>query len=333
MLALWQISGIIILFSAGLHFTFHGLIKAGYRSAVVGVMGVIVPLFLGYFISILFGLDWTISIIIGATLSATSIAISVTILDELRKEKSKEGILLVNAAVLDDVIGLAVLSAIISIVTLNSIPSIDSIIFVTVEKIGFWFLILLASVFLLPKIVHGIAASLPSSLEARGTKEAAALGSAFGIAAIASSVGIHPIVGAFAAGMGLTGSKLAAQVREFDGRLKVIVGPFFFGLIGAQVNLGHILEGDFIFFLAILAVAVLSKVVGCGLPAVIMLKNRISGMRVGYGMIARGEHHRYRTCLWGFNRTDLLNYGCCNYSYNYHSSYLTASFVHQLNKE
>ncbi len=289
MLALWQISGIIILFSAGLHFTFHALVKAGYRSAIIGVMGVIVPFVLGYFISVLFGLDWTISVIIGATLSATSIAISVTILEELRKEKTKEGILLVNAAVIDDVIGLAVLSAVISIVTLNSLPSIDSIIFVTVEKIGFWFLILLASVFLLPKIVHGIAAALPSSLEERGTKEAAALGSAFGIAAIASSVGIHPIVGAFAAGMALTGSKLAAQVREFDGRLKVIVGPLFFGLIGAQVNLGQILEGDFIFFLALLAIAIFSKVVGCGLPAAIMLRNRISGMRVGYGMIARGE--------------------------------------------
>lgn len=289
MLALWQISGIIILFSAGLHFTFHGLIKSGYRPAIVGIMGVIVPLVSGYFISLLFGLDWTVSIIIGATLSATSIAISVTILEELRKEKSKEGILLVNAAVLDDIIGLAVLSAIISIVTLNSLPSIESIIFVTVEKIGFWVLILLASVFLLPKIVRGIAAALPSSLEARGTKEAAALGSAFGIAAIASSVGIHPIVGAFAAGMALTGSKLAAQVREFDGRLKVIVEPLFFGLIGAQVNLGQILDGDSIFFLVILAVAVLSKIAGCGIPAVIMLKNRIVGMRVGYGMIARGE--------------------------------------------
>ena len=289
MLALWQISGIIILFSAGLHFTFHGLIKAGYRSAVIGVMGVIVPLVLGYFISILFGLDWTISIIIGATLSATSIAISVTILEELRKEKSREGILLVNAAVLDDVLGLAVLSAVISIVALNTIPSLESIFLVTAEKIGFWFLILLASVFLLPKLVHRIAAARPSSLEARGTKQAAALGSAFGIAAIASSVGINPIIGAFAAGMGLAGSKLAAQVREFIGTLKVIVEPLFFGLIGAQVNLEQLLDGDFTFFLAILAVAVLSKVVGCGIPAVIMLKNRITGMRVGYGMIARGE--------------------------------------------
>ncbi|MDH5418168.1 MAG: cation:proton antiporter [Nitrosopumilus sp.] len=77
MLSLWQISGIIILFSAGLHFTFHGLVKAGYRSAIVGIMGVVVPLGLGYYVSSLFGFDWTVAVIIGATLSATSIVVPV----------------------------------------------------------------------------------------------------------------------------------------------------------------------------------------------------------------------------------------------------------------
>ena len=289
MLALWQISGIIILFAAGLHFTFHDLIKAGYRSAVVGVMGVITPLALGYLISNLFGFDWTASVIIGAILSATSIAVTVTILEELGKEKTKEGNILVNAAVLDDVLGLAMLSAAISIVTLHTIPSIDSIAFLIAKDIGFWFLILLAAVFILPKIVHGIAAAKPSSLETRGTKQAAALGSAFGLAAIAASVGLNPIVGAFAAGMGLAGSKLATQVREFIGRLKVIVEPLFFSIIGAHVSFNQIQDIDLLFFVVILAIAVMSKIGGCGIPAAIMLRNRTKGLRIGYGMVARGE--------------------------------------------
>ena len=289
MLGLWQISGIIILFSAGLHFTFHDLIKAGSKAAVVGVMGVIPPLLLGYFITVWMGIEWTVAVIIGTALSTTSIAIAVTILEEIRKEKTKEGNILVNAAVLDDVLGLAILSAAISLVTLNEFPPVESIIFTTATEIGFWFLILVGAVFLLPKIVHVVASTHPTTLEARGTRQGVALGSAFGLAAIAASVGLNPIVGSFAAGMGLAGSKLAVQVREFVGRLKVIVAPLFFAIIGAHVDITQISSINWLLFAILLAVAVGSKVLGCGIPASIMLKNRKSGFRIGFGMIARGE--------------------------------------------
>jgi Kef-type K+ transport system membrane component KefB len=289
MLGLWQISGIIILFSAGLHFTFHDLIKAGPKAAIIGVFGVIVPLVSGYFVVLWMGFDWTVGVLIGATLSATSIAVSVVILEELGKEKTKEGNILVNAAVLDDVLGLAIFSAVISIVTLKTIPTIESVAITTVTEIVFWILILLGAVYLLPKIVHGVSKTHPSTLEARGTRQGIALGSAFGLAAIAASVGLSPIVGAFAAGMGLAGSKLAVQVREFVGRLKVIVAPLFFAIIGAHVDITQISSINWVFFVVILSVAVFSKVLGCGIPAVLMLKSKQKGLRIGYGMIARGE--------------------------------------------
>jgi len=288
MLALWQISGIIILFSAGLHFTFHDLIKAGPKAAIIGVCGVIIPLVSGYFVMLQMGFDWTVAVIIGATLSATSIAVSVVILEELGKEKTKEGNILVNAAVLDDVLGLAILSAVISLVALKTIPTIESVVITTVTEIGFWFLILLGAVYLLPKIVHVVAKTHPSTLEARGIRQGVALGSAFGLAAISASVGLNPIVGAFAAGMGLAGSKLAVQVREFVGRLKVIVAPLFFALIGAHVDITQTSSINWTLFAVILVVAVFSKVFGCGLPAALLLKNR-HGFRIGFGMVARGE--------------------------------------------
>ena len=150
----------------------------------------------------------------GATLSATSIAVSVVILEELGKEKTKEGNILVNAAVLDDVLGLAILSAVISLVALKTVPTIESVVITTATEIGFWLLILLAAVYLLPKIVHVVAKTHPSTLEARGIRQGVALGSAFGLGAIAASVGLNPIVGAFAAGMGLAGSKLAVQGKR-----------------------------------------------------------------------------------------------------------------------
>ncbi|MEK9682006.1 MAG: cation:proton antiporter [Nitrosopumilus sp.] len=289
MLGLWQISGIIILFSAGLHFTFHDLIKAGPKAAIIGAFGVIVPLVSGYFVVLLMGFDWTVAVLIGATFSATSIAVSVVILEEIGKEKTKEGNILVNSAVLDDVLGLAILSAVISIVALKTIPTIESVAITTITEIGFWIMILLAAVYLLPKIVHMVSKTHPSTLEARGTRQGVALGSAFGLAAIAASVGLNPIVGAFAAGMGLAGSKLAVQVREFVGRLKVIVAPLFFAVIGAHVDITQISSINWVLFAVILVVAVFSKVLGCGIPASILLKSKKSGFLIGYGMVARGE--------------------------------------------
>ncbi len=288
-LGLWQMSGIVILFAAGLHFTFKDLRNAGYKAAIIGIFGLITPLVLGYVISLFFGFDWIISVLIGATLSATSIVISVTLLEELGKEKTPEGNILVNAAVMDDLLGLAVLSTVVSIIALNSFPSIGSVLITSGTSLIFWILLLLGSVFILPKIIHGIALAKPTSLELRGIKQSAAIGSAFGFAALASVVGLNPILGAFAAGMGLAGSKLAGQVREFVGELKIIVAPLFFAIIGAHVDLRQISEVDIIFLFAVLAVAILSKVVGCGIPATILLKNNTKGFRIGFGMIARGE--------------------------------------------
>jgi len=289
MLSFWQIAGIVILFSAGLHFTFSGLKHVGIQAVIIGTAGVIVPLGLGYGISILFGIDWMVAMIIGATLSATSIAAAVTILGELGKEKTKEGNILVNAAVLDDVLGLAILSAIISIVIAHSLPSLETVLYEVSESLLLWVILLLSAVFLLPKIVHAVAVTRPTTLESRGTKQATALGSAFGMAAIASIIGLNPIVGAFAAGMGLAGSKLAKQVREFVGELQIIFAPFFFAIMGAHVDISNILNIDIVLFFIILIIAILSKILGSGIPAIILLKNKNKGLRIGYGMIVRGE--------------------------------------------
>ena len=289
MISLWQISGIIILFSAGLHFTFHDLIKAGFKAAVVGILGVVVPLALGYFVTLWMGYDWITALLVGTIFSATSIVVAVTVLEEIGKEKSKEGNILVNAAVLDDVLGLAILSVVVSLVTLHTVPTLESVAVTTLMGIGFWFMILLMAVYVLPKIVQAVASMSSSTLEARGIKQGVALGSAFGCAAIASSVGLSPIVGAFAAGMGLAGSKLSTQIREFVGRLKIIVAPLFFAVIGAHVDVTQISSINWMLFGVLLAVAVGSKILGCGVPASILLRSRKGGFRIGYGMVARGE--------------------------------------------
>lgn len=284
MLAFAQIAGIIILFSAGLEFTFHDLRKAGLPASVVGTAGVVLPFFGGYYVSVMFGEEWTVAMLIGATLTATSIAITVRVLEELKKHKSVEGNVLVNAAMIDDVLSLTVLSVATSVVVAGVIPTVTDIAIVTAQSIAVWFALLIGSVFFLPRLVHTI-----MLLRGRGTIEALSTTSAFGIAAAAGSFGLSPIIGAFAAGMGLAGSKPIHQIREFIEKLKILFGPLFFAIIGTYIDPTQIFGLDPIFFVILAAVAILSKIVGCGVPAAFLLKSREKGLRIGYGMVSRGE--------------------------------------------
>ncbi len=284
MLAFAQIGGIIILFSAGLEFTFHDLRKAGLPASVVGTAGVILPFFGGYYISMFFGEGWTTAMLIGATLTATSIAVTVRVLEELNRHKSPEGNILVNAAMIDDVLGLTVLSVATSVVIAGKIPAITDIAMVTGQSIALWFAMLVASVFFLPRLVHMVAL-----LRAKGTVEAISTTSAFGIAAAAGSFGLSPIVGAFAAGMGLAESKSVHQIREFIEKLKILFGPLFFAIIGTYIDPRQVFGLDPVFFAILAAVAILSKIIGCGVPAAFLLKSRAMGLRIGYGMVSRGE--------------------------------------------
>lgn len=285
MTAFWQISGIIILFSAGMHFTFDDLRHAGIRSTVIGAFGVLVPLLLGYVISLALGLSWEAAMVVGIALSATSITVSVTILKELGKEKTKEGNIMVHAAVLDDIFSLAGVSAISSIVIAHSLPELSSIAIVTAKAVGFWFLILIIAVLFLPKLISIIT----SKFNSEGITNVTAVGTAFGFATAALLAGLNPIVGSFAAGMGLASSKIVSKIHGFVDHLVIIAAPLFFIIIGAHIDPSKIIEINIIIFGLILVVAIFSKIAGCGIPAALMLKSRKKGFIVGYGMIARGE--------------------------------------------
>jgi Kef-type K+ transport system membrane component KefB len=89
--------------------------------------------------------------------------------------------------------------------------------------------------------------------------------------------------------MGLAGSKLAGQVKEFVGRLQIIFAPFFFAVIGTHIDISNILNVDLILFAVILIIVVIGKILGSGITAIVLLKDKNKGLRIGYGMIVRGE--------------------------------------------
>ena len=103
--------------------------------------------------------------------------------------------------------------------------------------------------------------------------------------AIAAAVGLSPIVGSFSVGMAVASTRIIKRVEEFVDKLEIIFGPLFFAIIGAQVNLTGVNMEVLILSAVVIIVAIVSKLVGCGLPSLLFLKDKSKAMIVGIGMI------------------------------------------------
>jgi Kef-type K+ transport system membrane component KefB len=285
--AFGEIGGILILFVAGLEMTFTDFRRVGTSGFTIGALGVFVPFVMGYGVSILLGLSTGASMVVAAALVATSISITSLVLQELNKSRSKECKTMVSAAVVDDVLGLAVLGVIVTFISSSSFMSPLNITLVILESLALWLVLVVSASFILPKLIN---------LTARGTSEetveAAATASCFGAAAIAAAMGLSPIVGAFASGMAVAGSNSIEKIREYAKKISTIFSPVFFAVAGAAFNIRSFITTDlmfYLFFAIIVVVAIASKLIGCGLPAAYFLKDKNRGFKVGVGMISRGE--------------------------------------------
>jgi len=279
-----DIAGVVILFIAGLHITPKEFLKGGAASFVIGASGVIVPFFLGYYAFTMFGLGGLQSILIATALTATSVAISVTVLTELGKMQTREAKLILGAAIVDDILAIAILSVVVTMVqTGNMAPNIVDIIFLILKILGIFAALLIGAIIIIPRIVN-----TEKLWKARGSAEGIVTASFFGASALAAAVGLSPIVGAFSVGMAVASTKIIKRVEEYVDKLEIIFAPLFFAIIGAQVNLTGINPNVLLLSSVVIAVAIVSKLIGCGLPASIFLRDKSKAMKVGIGMISRG---------------------------------------------
>lgn len=284
-LQIGEIAGLVILFIAGLHITPREFLRGGASSLTIGALGVVVPFFLGYYVFTIFGLEGLQAIMIATALTATSIAISVSVLGELGKMQTKEAKMILGAAIVDDILAIAVLSVVVSMVqTGNLSPNIIDIIFLILKILAIFAALLIGAIVVVPRILHA-----ERLWKAKGSIEGIVTASFFGASAIAATVGLSPIVGAFSVGMAVASTKLIKRVEQYVDKLEIIFAPLFFAIIGAQVNLtGVNLEVLFLSAIMII-VAIVSKLSGCGVPALLFLRNKSKAMKVGIGMISRGE--------------------------------------------
>jgi Kef-type K+ transport system membrane component KefB len=280
-----DIAAIVILFTAGLHITPREFLKGGAAAFTVGSIGVIVPFFVGYYVFTAFGVEVLQSMLIATALTATSIAISIQVLTELGRMHSPEARLILGAAIVDDILAIAALSVVTTMVqTGNLTPNIIDITLLILKILAIFVALLIATIFMIPRILH-----VERLWKSKGSVEGITTASFFAAAGIAAAVGLSPIVGAFAVGMAVASTRVIRQMEDYVSKLEIIFAPLFFAIIGAQVDLRGININVLYLAGVIVAVAITTKLAGCGLPAMIFLKNKNKAMKVGIGMISRGE--------------------------------------------
>ena len=282
-----EIGVILLMFNAGLETDLSELKKNGVASFVTALIGVIVPLvggFLGY--AFFFHTDFSDydevlkAVFVGVVLTATSVSITVETLREMGKLKGKVGTTILGAAVIDDIIGIIVLT----IVTSLKDTSVSPI--TVVLKIVLYFVFIAVLIFVLTK--------LKVFVEEQDEKRRTAIicvALCFILSYISEEYfGIADITGAYFAGLMLCTMKVGPYVaRRCEIPSYLIFSPVFFASVGLKVTLGGMDASIWIFAIILLVIAILSKVVGCGLGAKICGCTGKEAFQVGIGMISRGE--------------------------------------------
>ena len=282
-----ELGVILLMFNAGLETDLSELKKNGVASFVTALIGVIVPLiggFLGY--AFFFHTDFSDydevlkAVFVGVVLTATSVSITVETLREMGKLKGKVGTTILGAAVIDDIIGIIVLT----IVTSLKDTSVSPI--TVVLKIVLYFVFIAVLIFVLTK--------LKVFVEEQDEKRRTAIicvALCFILSYISEEYfGIADITGAYFAGLVLCTMKVGPYVaRRCEIPSYLIFSPVFFASVGLKVTLCGMDASIWIFAIILLVIAILSKVVGCGLGAKICGCTGKEAFQVGIGMISRGE--------------------------------------------
>ena len=289
-----EISVVCLLFVAGLETDVGAFLKQGMTGALVAVGGVIFPFILGYFITM-----WLVPeaglagwLFIGAALTATSIGVTVRILMEMGKLQTKEGTTILVGAVIDDIIGIVILSIVVGISStakaggeLNMIHvSLDAL---KIFAIGFtfWFALLIIGV----KLNRYISRFLLNPFKKSGTMPVFALILGFIIAYLVTLVELHPVVGAYVAGLMFAATDEREDILDRTRPIMLFLAPFFFCYLGMQVDM-RLLWGGAIIAVILTIAAVIGKIAGCYVPARFVGKlPHAESMVVGIGMVPRGE--------------------------------------------
>ena len=281
-----NLGAVVLLFVIGLEFKVNDILEL--RNGVIAAVGVIVPWIGGYGLSIAFGLGTASSIFIGTALTATSIAITANVLREMGKLQTSAAKAIIGAAVIDDVLSLIALSLSTGIVGGGVTP--EGIALVVIKSVLFIVLAGAFGIFVVSRYIE----RLDTSRFAKRYPEFIfifAMMMAFFYAMMAELTGLSAIIGAFIAGVSFEGVRLVhcRDIKEGAEYLQIIFASIFFVSLGILADLRQLTPGIVLFLTALIIVAILTKLIGCGIPAKLMGMSTKDSLIVGFGMAPRGE--------------------------------------------
>ncbi|MBP7411749.1 cation:proton antiporter [Methanoculleus sp. 10] len=285
--SLAHLGAIILLFVIGFEFNIRDILDARY--GIIGLVGVIVPWLGGYGTAVLFGFDFASAVFIGTALTATSIAITANVLKEIGVLQTGAAKAIIGAAVIDDVLSLIVLAVATDLAVGGSV-SVVSAVLMLAKAVGFIVVAGAVGYFGIRRSIQRMDAT-PLARKYPEFVFIFAMMMAFLYAMLASLVGLSGIIGAFLAGVAFAGVELRQSkgVKEGAEYFQIVFASIFFVSLGILAD-AHALTSDMVLFLAVLTiVAIVTKVIGCGLPARMMGMCREDSLIVGFGMAPRGE--------------------------------------------
>ena len=283
-----EIGVVLLMFSAGLETNLHELLKTGPIAFLIACFGVFVPLvggsllYMGFYGTAPWGSeDFYKAVFIGVIMTATSVSITVQSLKELGKLKGRVGTTILSAAIIDDVIGIVVLTFVVGFKNPESNPGK-----VVVSTVLFFVFAIVVG-FILFKIFKMIDTRYPH------TRRIPILGLAlcFSLSYIAEVYfGIADITGAYVAGIILCSIRDSEYIAEkMDINSYMLFGPVFFASIGLKTNINNLSASLLLFSVGFVLVALVTKIIGCGFISKVCGFSFKDSVKIGVGMMTRGE--------------------------------------------
>ena len=276
-----EIGAIFVLFNAGLETSPGDLIRVGRTALLVALAGIVFPFVLGFGYMKLIGDATTEAIFVGAAMVATSVGITARVLGDLNVLSSQLAKIILGAAVFDDILGMVLLAVVAGLASAGGVDWLRMGILLG-EAVAF----ALFMIFVAPRIVHRVQAGV-DRLSTRNAPLVFALSICLLLSWLSVKIGMAAIIGAFFAGLMFADFAPRWNLVPKAHAINELLAPFFFFSIGARLNIG-LFKGPVLLTATVISVlAILSKVVGCGLP--MAGKGWHSALAVGVGMMPRGE--------------------------------------------
>lgn len=285
--ALAQLGAIILLFIVGLETDARMFVRYGPKALLIALGGVVLPFFFGAGLTVWFGLAAglldPVALFMGAVMTATSVGITARVLSDMMRLDSHEGISILGAAVIDDILGILILALVLSLAKDQTGGiSWSALGIILLKALGFIGVISLLGLTFGKKLAKFL-------IKYEGKVYLAAVTAiCFLIAALAEKFGLAMIIGAYLAGILFSVTQLGYKLERNLTWLAHILVPIFFVVMGMLVDI-RAMGGAIVFGLVLTLFAIIGKVLGCGLPAWFSGFNLLGSLRIGVGMLPRGE--------------------------------------------